>query len=103
MFVKAKGIRRICGDYCAWHEASIYVEYVFGDLFFIGDEAYDYLIEKLELDWSDDDILEKQDKVLLDKLVKEYMEDFERENCDKEIADCVVEVNDNGKVLEVYF
>ena len=105
MFVRAKGIKRICGNYCSWHEISLNTEYIFGDLFYIHDEAYEYLMDKLNLVWEDEDedALEKQDKTILDKLIKKYIEDFEYDFCDIIVDDCLVETDNDGKVLEVYW
>ena len=104
MFSKVKVVVSMCGDYVAFHETDIYISYIFGDYFYIEDDnIYEYLIDKLFLNWDDEDILEKQDKQELDKLVQIYMDDFEREYCDMRICDGVVEVDNNGNVLDIYY
>ena len=102
MFIKTKAIVRMCGDYVAFHEISTSIEYVFGDYFSIDDNTYEYLLDKLNLDWADDEALEKQDKTVLDSLVMEYLKEYERDYCDIALYDAVVELDNNGKVLDVF-
>jgi len=105
MFVKAKGIKGINGDYVAFHEIYVSDDYIFGDYRYIGDNAYDVLLESLKLDWDSDDPLEKQDKKILDEIMYKWLDNFDREYdpTDYALCDCVLELDDNGEVLKVYW
>jgi len=103
MFSKVKLVVRMCGDYVAFCETDVYIEYIFGDYFYVGDLIEEYLMKELNLDWEIEGILEKQDKSVLDSLVKEYIINIERDYCDFQISDGVVELDDNGKVLGTYW
>lgn len=71
--IKGKAIIGIYGDYCAWQETSLTVEYLFGEGFYIEDGKFaDYLCDDLGYKWED---LEKMDKVALDDIANKWFTD----------------------------
>ena len=97
-FVEVKGIVSISGDYCAWHEASVSVQWVYGEYFYYEDMIGEYMCEALDCEWDE---LEKQDKEKMDKLAKEYVASYESDYTDIENAPVLLEIR-NGDVYKVW-
>ena len=97
-FIEAQGIITISGDYCAWHEASIGVDWVYGKHFYCEDMVGEYICDELDCDWEE---LKKQDKEVMDKLAKEYVSDFQGDYTDIENSTVLLEIR-NGDVYKVW-
>lgn len=75
---------------------------IFGDYLYLDENAYAYLMKKLDLPQGfEHNILdkEKMDKVILE-YYKEY--DFEGMGWDYEIQDCLLEI-ENDKIIKVWY
>jgi hypothetical protein len=79
------------------------VEYVFGEYYFYDEAVWYKLMQKLNLDFGDDEALEKQDKGLLDNIAKGLVENYEYDGySDYGIFDCIIEVGITGNVINTY-
>ena len=106
MFTKNKAVVSMCGNYCAFHEITFYVEWIFGETYYAEDNMPEYLCKKLKLDndcdWDDDNPLLKQDKKVLDKMVEEYIKKHNRDYCDLQIKTVLEETDNNGNTIGLY-
>jgi hypothetical protein len=83
-------VLRACGDYVAFHEMSLYVEYVFGSVEYseilenvIDDgntpEEICKLIEEI---WEDKKDISTEEQQILDDLVEKFVSNYEGDYCD---------------------
>ena len=100
MFVKAKAVHGIVGDYCAWHEIYDRTEYIFGEHLYAYESYYEYLMNKLGLPQGFEQDKEKMDEVILD-YYKDY-ESFDGSGWDYEIQDCLLEI-ENNIIIKVWY
>jgi uncharacterized protein YheU (UPF0270 family) len=85
-------VLRACGDYVAFHEMSLYVEYVYGecsnmDIFENITECSNISEEdkKLVLDiWNENKIPTADEQKTLDNMVDKFLENYEGDYCDYE-------------------
>ena len=70
---EVEAVVSVCGDYCAFHEMMLTVDYVYGDNPII----FDVLEGMDELENLSDEDIKKMDKNELDKKVKEYINSFD--------------------------
>lgn len=97
-FIEAEGVISMSGDYCAWHEASIGVDWVYGKYFYCEDMAGEYLCEELDCDWDD---LKNQDKATMDEAIRKYVNDWQTDYTDIENGPVLLEIVD-GEVKKVW-
>jgi len=97
-YKKVRIVGRMCGDYAAFHEASIYCEYVFGHKETLSDIG-EKVCEELELEWEEVEKLPlKALEAVIEKIVKEDNGDY----CDTEIQNVLAKFED-GKFVEAYY
>ena len=97
-FVTVQGVMRMCGDYCAWHEASIYCEWIFGDEYGYEGDLSESICESNDIEWEDYEKLSKSEK---DVLATSTVEKYDGDYCDYDISSMVVEIQD-GEILNKY-
>ncbi len=81
-----QGIVRICGDYCAWHETSLVVDYIFGD------HPIQYDIFESIRDFNSDN----KPKDELDEAARKYVENYNGDYCDYGIRTILLEYEDGN-------
>lgn len=96
-YKELRGVKRICGDYAAWHEIGTYCEYVFGYPETIGDIG-EGICESEDIDWDE---LENYPVDKMDALVTKIVQESEGDYCDMEIGTVLCKI-DNGKILKTY-
>jgi len=96
-YKELQGVKRICGDYAAWHEIGTYCEYVFGHRETLG-EIGENLCETLNVDWEDLDELSLE---ALENGIKKMVQDSDGDYCDIEIGTVLCKM-ENGKILKTY-
>ena len=97
-FITVKGVLRICGDYCAWHEASVYCEWIFGTKYNYQGDLTEAICEKNDLSWDDYKLLTIPEQ---DTLAEKVVESDDGDYCDMEVFDILVEVSD-GKIINKF-
>ena len=98
-YKELQGVKRICGDYAAWHEIGTYCEYVFGHNYTLGDIS-ENICEEADITWEE--LLEyPTDK--MDALVKKIVENSDDgyDYCDMEIGTVLCKMID-GKIVKTY-
>lgn len=111
-YKKAKAIVVCTGDYVAWHEMGITVDYVFGTYYepseTFEDEETNFMKTELELSesdiekaWQGSQILSEVDKIKLDNYMKRLVISYERDYVDVELKEVLLEI-DNNKILNKY-
>ena len=96
-YKELQGVKRICGDYAAWHEIGVYCEYIFGIPSTLGDIG-ESICEEMEIDW---DNLDSVDPVELDKAVRKIVQEHDSDYCDIEIDTILCKFTD-GKLVQTY-
>ena len=66
---EVEAVVSVCGDYCAFHEMVLSVDYVYGN----NPVIFDVLEGMDELEHLSDEDIQKMDKNELDKKVKKYV------------------------------
>jgi len=88
-----KVVLRACGDYVAFHEMSLYTEYVFGttqntDIFeniIDCDEVSEEVKTLISKIWDGNVEITKEQQKELDSLVENFIKNYDGEYCDYEI------------------
>lgn len=112
-FKKVNGIISISGDYCAFHEMSCSVIYVYG----YGECGYsdtmcEHYTEYMNIDFGDDDVEEvayQSFKKLtideLDKVADDFINTwkYDADYSDYQKTKIIIEVNDSDKIVNSYY
>ena len=101
-FEEVEAVVSICGDYCAWHETSIRIQYLFGD-FPIDLDMISTLenSEEIEFDYEEFKNSKKNSKKHLDKKVQKFIDNYDGDYCDYEIQTILVKFKD-GSIIQKY-
>jgi hypothetical protein len=97
-FKEMEAVVSICGDYCAWHEASVYVDYIFGYSKY-PESFEDEFCERLGIKHED---INKINDETRDNIYREIIEESEYSDyCDYEIRKVICEFREN-KIINTY-
>jgi len=96
-YKELQGVVKICGDYAAWHEISMYCEYVFGHRETLRD-LDELVCEKLEIDLSE---LKDVELGQLEAAIREVVKEDKCDYCDIEI-DTILCKFEHGKLVRTY-
>ena len=101
-YKKLIGVGQICGDYCAWHETSIYCEYIYGHPNTLGDNMGEKVCEELDIELEDLKRITDSEKIKkIDTIVKQAVKDCDGDYCDMEDQTFLCLISD-GNIIETY-